>query len=164
MLNSEQLDLNSFSSCLMSVLSYIKFHSFIFGFPESLRKHPPVARVDRLCTQPYTIPGTNTNLEKGCAVSVSIMGLHHDPQHFPQPEVFDPDRFLPEQTLTRSPYVFLPFGVGPRNCIGKMDRQVLVYFLFIKTVDTTGRKCMFTCTKVGDSMLNEINIHCTTSI
>lgn len=85
---------------------------------ESLRKHPPVARVDRLCTQPYTIPGTNINLEKGCCMSIPIMGLHHDPQHFPQPEVFDPDRFLPEQTLTRSPYVFLPFGAGPRNCIG----------------------------------------------
>jgi len=85
---------------------------------ESLRKHPPVSRVDRLCTQPYTIPGTNINLEKGCVVSVSIMGLHYDPEHFPQPEVFDPDRFLPKQTLSRSSYVFLPFGVGPRNCIG----------------------------------------------
>ena len=115
-------------------------HSFIFGFSESLRKHPPVSRVDRLCTQPYTIPGTNINIDKGCAVSVSIMGLHHDPQYFPQPEVFDPDRFLPEPTLTRSPYVFLPFGVGPRNCIGKTDRQVLVYFLFVKTGDTTRRK------------------------
>lgn len=105
----------------MSILSHIKFLSFIFGFSESLRKHPPVSRVDRLCTQPYTIPGTNINLEKGCVVVVSIMGLHHDSQHFPQPEVFDPHRFLPEQTLTRSPYVFIPFGVGPRNCIGKMD-------------------------------------------
>lgn len=85
---------------------------------ESLRKHPPAGRLDRLCTQPYTIPGTNINLEKGCRVCISVIGLHHDPEHFPQPEVYDPDRFLPAQTLTRSPYVFLPFGAGPRNCIG----------------------------------------------
>jgi hypothetical protein len=140
------------------------FHSFIFGFSESLRKHPPVARTDRICTQQYTIPGTNINLEKGCVVAISVMGLHHDPQYFPQPEVFDPDRFLPEQTLTRSPYVFLPFGAGPRNCIGKMDRYVLVYLWFIKTVDITGRTCMCTCTIISESILNKINVHCTTSI
>lgn len=97
-------------------------------------------------------------------MSVSIMGLHYDPEHFPQPEVFDPDRFLPKQTLSRSSYVFLPFGVGPRNCIGKMDIQVLVYFLFNKTFDTTGRKCVCTCTKISESMLKKINMHYTTCI
>jgi cytochrome P450 len=117
------------------ILSHIQFHSFVFGFSESLRKHPPAARVDRICTQPYTIPGTNINLKKGCAVTISIMGLHHDPEHFPQPEVYDPDRFLPTQTLTRSPYVFLPFGAGPRNCIGKTGRHVMMHFLFIKATD-----------------------------
>lgn len=85
---------------------------------ESLRKHPPVARVDRTCTQPYTVPGTDIKLEQGTSVSIPIMGLHHDPQHYPQPELFDPNRFLPQVKNTRSPYVFLPFGSGPRNCIG----------------------------------------------
>ncbi|PNF19766.1 Cytochrome P450 9e2 [Cryptotermes secundus] len=85
---------------------------------ESLRKYPPVARVDRACTQPYIIPGTNIELEVGTSVCIPILGLHHDPQYYPQPEVFDPNRFTPAQKLTRSPYVFLPFGSGPRNCIG----------------------------------------------
>ncbi|KAJ9576188.1 hypothetical protein L9F63_006921 [Diploptera punctata] len=85
---------------------------------ESLRKYPPIARVDRVCTQPYTIPGTDITLETETSVSISIMGLHNDPQYYPQPEVFDPDRFLPETKNSRSPYVFLPFGSGPRNCIG----------------------------------------------
>jgi cytochrome P450 family 6 len=91
----------------------------MFGFAESLRKHPPVAKIDRACTQPYIIPGTNIELEVGTSVSISIMGLHHDPKYYPQPEVFNPNRFTPAQKLTRSPYVFLPFGLGPRNCIGK---------------------------------------------
>ncbi|XP_069683724.1 cytochrome P450 9e2-like [Periplaneta americana] len=85
---------------------------------EALRKHPPVARVDRVGTQPYTIPGTNIELDEGVCVSIPIMGLHHDPQYYPQPDMFDPDRFLPAQKAARSPYVFLPFGAGPRNCIG----------------------------------------------
>lgn len=85
---------------------------------ESMRKHPPVARVDRACTKPYIIPGTNIELQEGISVSIPIMGLHHDPQYYPHPEVFDPNRFTPEQKLTRSPYVYLPFGSGPRNCIG----------------------------------------------
>ncbi|PSN47000.1 hypothetical protein C0J52_15328 [Blattella germanica] len=84
---------------------------------EALRKHPPVARVDRTCTQPYKIPGTDIELDVNTNVSIPIMGLHHDPQYYPQPDVFDPDRFLPEAKTARSPYVFLPFGSGPRNCI-----------------------------------------------
>ncbi|KAJ9576187.1 hypothetical protein L9F63_006920, partial [Diploptera punctata] len=85
---------------------------------ETLRKHPPVARLDRICTQPYTIPGTDIVLEAGTSVSISIMGLHNDPQYYPKPDVFDPERFLPEIKNFRSPYVFLPFGSGPRHCIG----------------------------------------------
>lgn len=88
---------------------------------ETLRKHPPVARLDRLCTSKYTLdlPDKTISVEPGSSVFVSVIGLHYDPQYFPNPEVFDPDRFLPENRSDRSPYVFLPFGEGPRNCIGK---------------------------------------------
>ncbi|XP_069683719.1 cytochrome P450 9e2-like [Periplaneta americana] len=85
---------------------------------ETLRKHPPLARVDRSVTQPYTIPGTNIQLDEGVCVSIPVMGLHHDPRYYPQPDVFDPDRFLPAQKAARSPYVYQAFGNGPRNCIG----------------------------------------------
>lgn len=85
---------------------------------ETLRKHPPFARIGRECTNDYTIPGTTTVLEKGTLVWISIMGLHHDEKYYPHPEKFDPDRFLPSNKGERSPYVFLPFGSGPRNCIG----------------------------------------------
>ncbi|KAI5709717.1 hypothetical protein M8J75_002675 [Diaphorina citri] len=80
--------------------------------------HPSVARVDRHCTLDYTLPDTNIVIRAGESVNVPIMGLHYDPKYYPDPYKFDPDRFLPEEKAKRSPYVFLPFGAGPRNCIG----------------------------------------------
>ncbi|KAF4519270.1 hypothetical protein B566_EDAN002159 [Ephemera danica] len=86
---------------------------------ETLRKHPPVSRVERVCTaESYHLEGTKARLCKGDVVAIPIRGLHYDPRYYPQPEKFDPDRFLPENKQSRSPYVFLPFGSGPRNCIG----------------------------------------------
>lgn len=85
---------------------------------ETLRMHPPVARVDRHCTMNYTLPGSQVVIRVGESVNVPIMGLHYDPEYYPEPYKFDPERFTPEEKAKRSPYVFLPFGAGPRNCIG----------------------------------------------
>lgn len=46
------------------------------------------------------------------------MAIHMDPEFYPQPERFDPDRFSADQVRERNPITFLPFGDGPRNCIG----------------------------------------------
>jgi len=67
----------------------------------------------------YPITGTNFVLKKGDAVVVPILALQHDEDLYPNPEKFDPDRFSPENKSSINPYAYLPFGQGPKNCIGK---------------------------------------------
>jgi len=89
------------------------------NFAETLRKYPPVPILNRECTKRYEIPGTNVILEKGIQVVIPMMGIHYDPQYFPEPEKFDPERFSEEVKSKRHHYAYLPFGEGPRICMGK---------------------------------------------
>jgi len=75
--------------------------------------------LNRECTKRYEIPGTNVILEKGIQVVIPMMGIHYDPQYFPEPEKFDPERFSEEVKSKRHHYAYLPFGEGPRICMGK---------------------------------------------
>ena len=65
------------------------------------------------------LPGTDLTLNPGDLVQVPIWSLHHDPHHWPDPEAFIPDRFLPENKGDIHPFTHMPFGMGPRNCIGE---------------------------------------------
>ncbi|XP_049814693.1 cytochrome P450 6k1-like [Schistocerca nitens] len=85
---------------------------------ESLRKYPPVPLLNRECNQDYKIPDSDVILEKGTPVALSVLGLHYDPAYFADPDRFDPERFSEEAKAKRHPYVYLPFGEGPRICIG----------------------------------------------
>ena len=57
-------------------------------------------------------------LPAGSVVLASIWAVHRHPRHWPRPEVFDPDRFAPEREATRHHHAYLPFGGGPRACVG----------------------------------------------
>ncbi|KAI7815708.1 cytochrome p450 [Rhyzopertha dominica] len=85
---------------------------------ETLRKYPPMPFFDRLCVKEYIIPGTTVAIEKGLKVMIPMLGLNYDPQHFPNPTLYDPERFSEQTEDSRHPFVFMPFGDGPRNCIG----------------------------------------------
>jgi cytochrome P450 family 6 len=92
----------------------------IFSLPtETLRKYPPMPLVDRVANTDFVIPGTNITIEKGTSVYVPLLGIQMDPEVFPDPEHFDPERFNEENRITRHPCMYLPFGDGPKNCIGR---------------------------------------------
>ena len=75
--------------------------------------------ISRICTKTYNIPDTNLIIEKGTEVIILVSGMHRDAEIYPNPEIFDPERFSDEEIQKRHNYVYLPFGEGPRNCIGK---------------------------------------------
>jgi cytochrome P450 family 4 len=55
----------------------------------------------------------------GVSLTLSIFAMHHNPDVFPNPEKFDPERFVDGYELRKNPYEYIPFSAGPRNCIGK---------------------------------------------
>ncbi|XP_044761019.1 cytochrome P450 6k1-like [Coccinella septempunctata] len=85
---------------------------------ESMRFYPPVHVLNRVCTKDYQVPGTDLLLKKGQKVVIPVLGIQRDEEHYPNPDTFDPDRFSAENSKWRNPATFLPFGYGPKNCIG----------------------------------------------
>lgn len=73
----------------------------------------------RLAKTDYPVPGTNLVIEKGTSIVIPVHNIHHDPEIYPQPERFDPERFEPAAIKARHQFAYLPFGDGPRNCIGE---------------------------------------------
>nr|AFU86482.1 cytochrome P450 CYP6AY3v2 [Laodelphax striatellus] len=85
---------------------------------ETMRKYPPVAVLARICTKPYIIPGTKISIDPGTAVAIPVYSFHHDHKYFPDPETFNPEGFNKENQEKIVNYTYLPFGDGPRVCIG----------------------------------------------
>ncbi|XP_055525078.1 cytochrome P450 4c3-like [Wyeomyia smithii] len=84
---------------------------------EALRLFPSIPIIARKLTEDvlideYTIPASTNAI-------IVLYQLHRDPEVFPNPEKFDPDRFLPENVVGRHQYAYIPFSGGPRNCIGQ---------------------------------------------
>ncbi|CAH0579543.1 unnamed protein product [Chrysodeixis includens] len=111
---------------------------------EVLRMWPPVANLDRYCAKDYNIGKPNKTADKdfivksGTGVSVPVYAFHRDPAYYPNPEQFDPERFSDENKHKIPSFAYMPFGLGPRNCIGSrfalcelkiMTYQILQHFV-----------------------------------
>ncbi|XP_072748024.1 cytochrome P450 9e2-like [Anoplolepis gracilipes] len=110
---------------------------------ETLRKYPPVTLTDRLCTKSYELPPSQSGyksviVEPGNVIWFPVYALHRDPKYFPNPDKFDPERFSKENKDNIVPYTYLPFGHGPRKCIGDrfalMETKILLAHLLQKFI------------------------------
>lgn len=85
---------------------------------EGLRLHPVIPAIGRKLESQIQLD-ENTFLPPDTIVVVSPWVLHRNPKLYPEPEKFNPERFSPENKKNRSLCEYMPFGAGPRNCIGE---------------------------------------------
>jgi len=104
---------------------------------ESMRVATPVPLIARECSEELVLDGYK--IPAGAIYMINIFALHRDPKFFPSPEIYDPERFLGENT--RHPYAFIPFSIGARNCIGQrfamlLQKVLLCHILRRYTIST----------------------------
>ncbi|CAG9860809.1 unnamed protein product [Phyllotreta striolata] len=106
---------------------------------EVLRKWPIGQGTDRVCTIPYTIEPVRADekpitVKEGDTLWLPIFGIHRDPEIYPDPDRFDPERFNDENKAKIDPYLYMPFGFGPRSCIGNrfaLQEMKIVFFYLL---------------------------------
>lgn len=81
--------------------------------------YPTLPVLNRICTKDFKIPDTDITIDKGTLVFIPAHAIHYDAEYYPEPEKFDPDRFEADKKKARNIFTYLPFGEGPRICIGK---------------------------------------------
>lgn len=117
-LKKERLKFNDHEDDIHLGLDEIKSLKFLeCCIKEGLRLFPSVPFIGRRLHEDIIL--NNRNVPKGTIIFVYIYMLHRDPNVFPDPERFDPDRFSQENSIGRHPFAFVPFSAGPRNCIGQ---------------------------------------------
>ncbi|XP_055320892.1 probable cytochrome P450 6a13 [Sitodiplosis mosellana] len=90
---------------------------------ETMRLNVVAPLISKICTKEYTLPMIDGQKEPvtiypGTPIQICARALHMDPKHYPDPQVFDPNRFTEEERRNRHKAVYLPFGEGPRMCTG----------------------------------------------
>lgn len=124
-----------------------KMKYFDMVIMETLRKWPPIPSTDRQITKPIVLDnlaGVKVNLTTSDSIWIPIFALHMDPKYFPNPELFDPERFSDENKGNVIPGTYLPFGNGQRACIATrfavMEAKIIFYYLLkMFAIETCGK-------------------------
>lgn len=78
----------------------------------------------RVCNTDYKIPDSHLVIKKGTKIILPYDAIHHDPEYYPDPDEFNPERFSSANKTKIPNFAFLPFGEGPRICIGKITLTI----------------------------------------
>ena len=103
---------------------------------EALRLYPPFWMIDRSALKDDEVAGVH--IPAGAMVIPYIFGTHRNPAHWQDVETFDPRRFEPERSKGRHPFAYVPFGGGPRICIGSnmaMMQMLMIVVAFVRKYD-----------------------------
>nr|NP_001352549.1 cytochrome P450 6a13-like [Myzus persicae] len=99
---------------------------------ETLRKYPTLVALFRKASQTYQIPNDSLTIEKGQKIIIPVYAMHYDPKYYKDPEKFIPERFSTEEKAKRPNGIYLPFGDGPRMCIGKRFAEMEMKLAFVE--------------------------------
>uniref|UniRef100_A0A3B1IVL8 Cytochrome P450 3A n=1 Tax=Astyanax mexicanus TaxID=7994 RepID=A0A3B1IVL8_ASTMX len=97
---------------------------------ESLRLYPPAARLERVCKK--TVEINRLTIPQNTVVLAPVFPLHRDPEYWPEPDTFKPERFTKGNKENIDPFVYMPFGSGPRNCIGMRFALVTIKLAIVE--------------------------------
>nr|XP_034827796.1 cytochrome P450 3A19-like [Maniola hyperantus] len=98
---------------------------------ECLRLYPVLGLLPREVMHDYSLP-TGVRLKKGDRIHIPVYHIQRNPEHFPEPEVYRPERFFGEEKKNIKPYTHMPFGEGPRICIGKRFAKMPMHAALLK--------------------------------
>ncbi|GBM26738.1 Thromboxane-A synthase [Araneus ventricosus] len=85
-------------------------------------------RLEREAAADHKLGDTGIIIPKGMLITIPVYAMHRDPKYWPNPERFDPERFEPEVEKNRPEFCYLPFGAGPRKCLGKTFALIEIKF------------------------------------
>ncbi|XP_045459539.1 cytochrome P450 4g15-like [Melitaea cinxia] len=100
---------------------------------EGLRMYPPVPIIARKLQRDVKIATKDYVLPAGATVVIGTFQIHRNPKYYKNPNVFNPDNFLPENTQNRHYYSYIPFSAGPRSCVGR-KYAILKLKILISTI------------------------------
>ncbi|XP_041971850.1 cytochrome P450 4c3-like [Aricia agestis] len=111
-----------------------KLHFLDMVFKEAVRYLPIAPVIQRRVSEEVTIDDGKITLPVGTSVVIPIHSIHRDPEFWEEPNKFDPGRFMPENISKRNPEAYLPFSLGPMDCLGRIYATALVKTLVVKVL------------------------------
>ncbi|KAF5272084.1 hypothetical protein FQA39_LY01167 [Lamprigera yunnana] len=116
------------------VISNMKYLDMVVS--ETLRFWVPPFMLNRKCVKPFVVEPVLPHeksfvIEPGTVIIIPASSIHKNPKYYKNPEKFDPERFSDENKGSINPYTYIPFGIGPRHCIGNRFGILVVKTLMV---------------------------------